>query len=286
MFFASGLLIRFSDARFLIEYDLLGSLLLLAAVELVFRGFVAKRVGTVNATLLFLFVFTPVCVGVLGIGIIEAFIFVGVYGAGMGILSERENAWTCVLAVWVYLISVSLSVQTHYFSSVVLSLLLLSLPVYLRMRHGLRDSLKVLGISRKNLVRNIFIGVVSTFPILIGMSVLVISLEYLGFNDLSNVERKLLDAPDYVMVMAVTLSPVSEELFFRGLLFPVIGAMPSSIIFAVSHAAYDSLTEILAALFVGYAYCWLYRKTGSLIPPIVSHAVFNAISLLVARNVT
>ena len=82
------------------------------------------------------------------------------------------------------------------------------------------------------------------------------------------------------------IAPVAEELFFRGLLFPVLrsrtglvwGILLTGALFSVVHAL-GSPALSLAALFVlGAGLCVLYVRTGSLLPCIGLHALNNSIS--------
>jgi membrane protease YdiL (CAAX protease family) len=87
-----------------------------------------------------------------------------------------------------------------------------------------------------------------------------------------------------VASILVALGPLVEELFFRGALFRplrrqsgAIGTLAvTSITFAVSH--YAPQTYLPIAL-VGLALGVARLASGSLLPPLVMHGVFNAISL-------
>jgi membrane protease YdiL (CAAX protease family) len=82
------------------------------------------------------------------------------------------------------------------------------------------------------------------------------------------------------------IAPLAEELFFRGLLFPVMrarfgvawGVVVTGALFAVVHAV-GSPPETLIVLFVlGAGLCLLYLRTGSLLPCVGLHALNNAIA--------
>lgn len=87
-----------------------------------------------------------------------------------------------------------------------------------------------------------------------------------------------------VIVMAVAVAPVAEELIFRGYLYPVAkryvgpfaSIMATSVLFAVLHghaASVPALTALAVCLALAY------EKTGTLLVPMVMHAVFNAVSI-------
>jgi membrane protease YdiL (CAAX protease family) len=88
------------------------------------------------------------------------------------------------------------------------------------------------------------------------------------------------------------MAPIAEELFFRGLLFPVLsarvgvaaGVIGTGAAFSLVHAI-GSPVEALIVLFVlGSGLCLLYLRTGSLLPCIGLHALNNAIAFAVTKD--
>ena len=88
------------------------------------------------------------------------------------------------------------------------------------------------------------------------------------------------------------MAPVAEELFFRGLLFPVLssrigvagGVIGTGAAFSLVHAL-GSPVEALIVLFVlGSGLCLLYLRTGSVLPCIGLHALNNAIAFAVTKE--
>jgi len=82
-------------------------------------------------------------------------------------------------------------------------------------------------------------------------------------------------------VIAAVLAPVFEELVFRGFLFGFLrsrsGAWPAALlssgIFAAVHG-YSGEGLVIVFLY-GLVFAWLYHRSGSLLPGIVAHGVFN-----------
>ena len=83
----------------------------------------------------------------------------------------------------------------------------------------------------------------------------------------------------------VLLTPLVEEVFFRGFIFaglrralgPAGGMLLSAVIFSGFHIE----PSVLLPIFVtGLLLAWLYHRTGSLWPPIAAHAAQNALALL------
>jgi len=88
------------------------------------------------------------------------------------------------------------------------------------------------------------------------------------------------------------IAPIAEEMFFRGLLFPVLrarigvawGVLVTGVLFSIVHAI-GSPVEALIVLFVlGAGLCLLYLRTGSLLPCIGLHALNNAISFAATKE--
>ena len=83
------------------------------------------------------------------------------------------------------------------------------------------------------------------------------------------------------------LAPISEELFFRGLLHswtqkwlkPFWGrALLTSTLFALAH--FDSLGVVFSSFVMGVVIAWFYERTQSILMPIVIHASTNSIAVL------
>lgn len=91
-----------------------------------------------------------------------------------------------------------------------------------------------------------------------------------------------------VLVAVIIAAPITEEFLFRGFLFRgwagsrlgVAGAVAlTSVIWAGMHVQYDWLgaTEIFG---LGLLFGWLRYRSGSLITPLVMHAVYSAAALI------
>ncbi|MFJ7936473.1 lysostaphin resistance A-like protein [Sporosarcina sp. NPDC096371] len=87
-------------------------------------------------------------------------------------------------------------------------------------------------------------------------------------------------------VSACIISPVYEEIFYRGFLYRLLrskrgiatGMLVSSFIFMIVHIP---TYNVLPVTFVsGLVFSWTYEKTGSVLPGIIMHGTFNAIALI------
>src|SRR5262245_37284042 len=83
-----------------------------------------------------------------------------------------------------------------------------------------------------------------------------------------------------ILVLAL-LSAAGEELLFRGLLQPWMGLLPQALLFGLVHQmpGPSRWTWVAWALVVGLALGALYEVTGSLLGPIVAHALINGLNL-------
>jgi hypothetical protein len=88
-------------------------------------------------------------------------------------------------------------------------------------------------------------------------------------------------------ILLVVITPIAEEVFYRGLLFGSLwprigtgwGAVISAALFGASHAAGGAV--LVPILFVfGLFQAYLFRWRRSLAAPIVAHGTFNLIALV------
>lgn len=96
--------------------------------------------------------------------------------------------------------------------------------------------------------------------------------------DLRPVARAL--GPSAILPVALA-SSVGEEMLFRGALVPWIGVVASSLLFGALHQlrGRSRLSWAGFAMVVGLLFGALFRATGSLLGPIVAHALINAANL-------
>jgi len=84
-------------------------------------------------------------------------------------------------------------------------------------------------------------------------------------------------------LVVIVVAPICEQLFFRGFLFRVLrlrmgfwlAAGIDGVLFGLVHSELV-LVPVLAVL--GASLCWVYERTGSLVPAIAIHALNNTIA--------
>ena len=88
--------------------------------------------------------------------------------------------------------------------------------------------------------------------------------------------------------------PISEELLFRGFLLSALAttrlgfwgaAVISTACWAGLHGVY-SVAGILSVFALGLLFCWLLQRSGSVRVPILCHALYNAIIVVVFSRIT
>jgi membrane protease YdiL (CAAX protease family) len=92
-------------------------------------------------------------------------------------------------------------------------------------------------------------------------------------------------APFIVIVVgAVLMAPVIEEIFFRGFIFGgvrarrgwVTGAIVSGLIFGAAHLSGYYMPPYTL---IGVLFAWSYQHTGSLRPGMIAHAITNSVTV-------
>jgi membrane protease YdiL (CAAX protease family) len=95
-----------------------------------------------------------------------------------------------------------------------------------------------------------------------------------------------------VVVLAVIVAPVSEELFFRGVFFRSLrdrygfwpGALGSALLFGLAHYVpspwRDAVLLQTIMVFTGLGLAWIYERRGNLVANIAAHMTFNAIGVI------
>lgn len=91
------------------------------------------------------------------------------------------------------------------------------------------------------------------------------------------------------VIVIVLLTPLQEELYFRGLLYrilrkqndSVISNLISALIFAAFHVLGTGLISLLFIFFTGVVTAFLVERTNSLTASFVYHAIGNLVSIVV-----
>jgi membrane protease YdiL (CAAX protease family) len=167
-------------------------------------------------------------------------------------------------------------------------------------KKGAKEGLASLGLSprRKEILPLVGLGTAAALTCMAATFV-ISSLFYLtGSLDTSPVLEKVGSLPALALIAAFTIAPLGEEAFFRGLLFRrldcaftrfasfgkgaawLAAALLSSFLFSLMHLSYGSVAELAVAFFMGFILCAYTKKSGSLVPALVAHSLFNLASII------
>lgn len=149
-------------------------------------------------------------------------------------------------------------------------------------------------------IRGMGWGVTGFFSINIGLGLIVQALARAAGVELPQPQEQLRQfAGDpavvpWLLATALVVAPVSEELFFRGMLFQSLrqrmragwGIVLSAAIFAGAHVLAEAtglagLLVFFLVLPLGVLFGWLLERHGTLVSPIAAHSTFNLLTSLV-----
>ena len=105
-------------------------------------------------------------------------------------------------------------------------------------------------------------------------------LGFFGLDDSSKVENALNGFLPLVLILVLVLSPIVEELLFRGYVLPKVGIFFSSLVFASLHYFYGSYAEILAAFTLAVCFSYFVKRWNSIYPAIFAHFLVNLTAVL------
>jgi membrane protease YdiL (CAAX protease family) len=129
------------------------------------------------------------------------------------------------------------------------------------------------------------LGVAYAFAIVIGTRVSVARFAWARqlHDELSPVARRLGTGG---IVAVAALSALGEELVFRGFLLENVGVLASTAIFGAIHQTRgpSRWTWAIWATAVGLGFALIYVATGSLVGPILAHALINGTNLVFLRS--
>lgn len=96
------------------------------------------------------------------------------------------------------------------------------------------------------------------------------------------------DLPIWICILAIIAAPIFEEFLFRGLIFqgllrttgPALAILGSAALFAIIHPP----VSVIPVFGLGIAAAISFQKSGFLLAPILTHAVYNAVVIFLSKN--
>ena len=171
--------------------------------------------------------------------------------------------------------------QTQLYQASI-QLAIFSIGGFLVWKKDLKTTLNELGIPSN--IKTILVYSVAGFAVLfLGMLIIGGLAKITGFGDQQKVADKIKGLPEYILLVAIFVAPICEELLFRGYLSRKIGPILSAIAFGLVHVGYGSIVEIIGVTFIGIVFGYLYKRSGTILPGIIIHMMYNMMSILVIR---
>lgn len=166
------------------------------------------------------------------------------------------------------------------FNQLILIIPFILVPITYMVLVNQDDYKKVLGLKKEGLVKNFFIGVGVGFLILFAVGIVnLILIQLFGLSQenmaLSQIARL---GPFFALFISLTAG-ISEEVFFRGFLQDKLGIIIASFLFAITHAAYGIVIQITGPFVFGLIVGFAYKKTETIITPIIAHITLNLVVL-------
>jgi membrane protease YdiL (CAAX protease family) len=165
--------------------------------------------------------------------------------------------------------------------------------LWARLRH--RSGIAALGLRSRRPITDALVGAVMGLGIMALVSFVVFPIEVLVWNALTGGPPGPIDqlpfdftAPVIVLgiISVVVISPVAEEIFFRGFVYGSLrgrfGFWASAAMSAATFSLFHPPPQLMVLIFVvGFVLAWLYERRGSLAAPIAAHVAFNLIGYVV-----
>ena len=191
--------------------------------------------------------------------------------------------------------------QTEIFATIVGDVVMVGVLVFwLRRWHPEWRAAMVLPPAQDRIWRDLLFGAIAGLILvptvgLISGGVAALFREAIG-HDVSVPDQVApglsLVAKSFLVVLAVLIAPISEELFFRGVLFRTVrdrhgfwaaalaSAIPFGLVHYVPSPAIDALVLQITMVFTGLGLAWIYERRGTVIAPTAAHMVFNIVGLV------
>lgn len=105
----------------------------------------------------------------------------------------------------------------------------------------------------------------------------------LGINDTQAVDAfaQIIFSQGFFGAGQIVFSALAEEIFFRGIIFTILGAVPSIVLFGIAHAGYGSLIQLAGAFAAGFILIRARAKYDSIFPGLVGHVLYNLVVIFV-----
>lgn len=175
-----------------------------------------------------------------------------------------------------------LSIYSTIVAFIIGAIVMLYISKHFRMTNAIEKK------TSSPLLKTIGYGILGLFLSVIGQYLAtIIEVNWLGESLTSANTQSLLEIakayPLFILVITF-VGPIMEEHVFRksifGPLYQHIGGIGAAVISSLLFAFLHLDGHILLYSIIGFAFCYVYYKTGSIIAPIISHMLMNLLSIL------
>lgn len=136
------------------------------------------------------------------------------------------------------------------------------------------------GFTKKSF-KEILKNTLTIFILLFFLSFLISFISNLfNISDLHLVTDFFSQIPFYLIIYFFIVRVFLEEWFFRAFLVKKIGCLFSSIFFAIVHAGYGSIIEVIGAFALGFVLAVYYKKTNHILPVYFAHLIYNFLAFV------
>lgn len=142
---------------------------------------------------------------------------------------------------------------------------------------------KYLGLTTEKLTKNILLGIgLAILTLLMSLLISQALITFFGIEEQNVLLEEIVGFGPLIALLISLSAGISEEIFFRGFLQTRIGLVPAAALFAIVHASYGVIIQIIGPFIMGLLIGYLYYKTNSVVGPIVAHTLYNLTVLLSA----
>lgn len=214
-------------------------------------------------------------------------VYIGIMVAGMLFARYSESVKSCLAASGIADTTLALFTAAYVFQFIITILLVLLFTIVLN-RARLRD-LGVKHVGIREYIRYGLMGGVLLLIFIVALGI-IINLLHPDINpQLFEEMLRTASGPGgliTLLIMGAVLAPISEELYYRGMIYPVFrgyvgpfwGAIIAGILFGLVH--WDLWRTIPLAV-GGVILCYIYEKSGSILVSALAHGVWNGIMALI-----
>jgi uncharacterized protein len=173
-------------------------------------------------------------------------------------------------------------------ASIVLQLLMaiffVLVPVVIAMRERVPWRLALARLGLRRFERSAWVYMAAAIGVYLVFVTAYVAL--IGEPDQEDIAEAFGSLPFQILLVAIA-APISEEVFFRGMMFGgmrrrmpmIVAAFLSAAIFGGLHAL-TGLSAVPPLIAFGFILAVLYEKTGSIVPGILLHVLNNSVALL------